>query len=54
MGVRLPPGYNDADLDQVRTRLRQSREQELAVLTSPETKAVLRRRGIELISYHEL
>jgi predicted glycoside hydrolase/deacetylase ChbG (UPF0249 family) len=48
------PGYNDADLDQVRTRLRQSREQELAVLTSPETKAVLRRRGIELISYHEL
>jgi predicted glycoside hydrolase/deacetylase ChbG (UPF0249 family) len=48
------PGYNDADLDQGRTRLRQSREQELDVLTSPEAKAVLERRGIELISYHEL
>jgi predicted glycoside hydrolase/deacetylase ChbG (UPF0249 family) len=48
------PGYNDADLDRVRTRLRQSREQELAVLTSPEAKAALQRRGIELISYHEL
>ena len=48
------PGYSDADLDRVRTRLRQSREQELAVLTSPEAKAALQRRGIELISYHEL
>ena len=28
------PGYNDAELDLVRTRLRQSRETELAVLTS--------------------
>jgi predicted glycoside hydrolase/deacetylase ChbG (UPF0249 family) len=48
------PGYNDADLDRVRTRLRQSREQELAVLTSPEARDALQRRGIELISYHEL
>lgn len=48
------PGYSDADLDQVRTRLRQSREQELSLLTSPEAKQLLRRRGIELISYHEL
>ena len=48
------PGYNDADLDQVQTRLRRSREQELALLTSPEARALLRQRGIDLISYHEL
>jgi predicted glycoside hydrolase/deacetylase ChbG (UPF0249 family) len=48
------PGYNDADLDQVRTRLRHSREQELALLTSPEAKALLRQRGIDLISFYEL
>ncbi len=48
------PGYNDSDLDQVRTRLRESRRLELDVLTAPETKAALRRQGIELISYHDL
>ena len=48
------PGYNDAELDQVRTRLRQSRETELAVFTSPDARAALERRGIELISYREL
>ena len=48
------PGYNDADLDNVRTRLRSSRQQELSLLTSPEAKDLLRRRGVELISYHEL
>jgi len=48
------PGYNDADLDKVRTRLRQSRVQELELLTSPEAKETLRRGGIELISYREL
>lgn len=48
------PGYNDADLDKIRTRLRQSRVQELVLLTSSEAKDILRRRGIELISYREL
>ena len=48
------PGYNDADLDKVRTRLRQSRAQELQVLTSPGARQALERRGIELISYHQL
>jgi len=48
------PGYNDADLDGVRTRLRQSRAQELQLLTSPEAKELLARRGIQLISYREL
>jgi len=48
------PGYNDAELDQVRTRLRQSREQELEILNSPKAKGALWERGIELISYHDL
>jgi len=48
------PGYNDAELDRIQTRLRQSREQELTLLTSAEAKELLRRRSIELISYHEL
>jgi chitin disaccharide deacetylase len=48
------PGYNDVDLDQVRTRLRESRVQELGLLTSLEAKEVLQRRGIELITYHDL
>jgi predicted glycoside hydrolase/deacetylase ChbG (UPF0249 family) len=48
------PGYIDAGLEHVRTRLRQSRETELAVLTSPKARVALQRRGIELISYHEL
>ena len=48
------PGYNDAELDHIRTRLRQSRETELAVLTSPGARAALERLGIELISYRDL
>jgi predicted glycoside hydrolase/deacetylase ChbG (UPF0249 family) len=48
------PGYNDAELDKVDTRLRESRVQELALLTSPEAKEALQRRGIELITYFEL
>ena len=48
------PGYNDAELDKVRTRLRQSRMVELALLTSPEVKTTLNDHAIELISYHQL
>ncbi|HST09319.1 MAG TPA: ChbG/HpnK family deacetylase, partial [Terriglobales bacterium] len=48
------PGYVDADLDTVRTRLRRQREEELAVLTSPEARSALESRGIELISYRHL
>jgi chitin disaccharide deacetylase len=48
------PGYNDTDLDGVRTRLRASREQELDVLTSPESKHALEKHGVHLISYNEL
>ena len=48
------PGYNDAELDTVQTRLRASREKELAILTSPEMKDLLKQHEIELISYRDL
>lgn len=48
------PGYNDAELDGVRTRLRSSREKELSVLTSDRARDLLKKHGIELISYHQL
>lgn len=48
------PGYNDEDLQRVRTRLRQSREQELRVLTSEAARQALQEHGIELISYWDL
>lgn len=48
------PGYNDAALAQVQTRLRASREVELQVLTSDESRARLRQRGIDLIHFGDL
>jgi chitin disaccharide deacetylase len=48
------PGYNDGDLQKVKTRLRDSRETELAILTSDAVKIVLREEGVELISYRDL
>ena len=48
------PGYNDVDLQAGKTRLRQSREVELRVLTLPTAREVLAEQGIELISYREL
>ena len=48
------PGYNDADLQRAETRLRQSRETELRVLTLPAAREVLLQEGIELISYRDL
>lgn len=48
------PGYNDADLRAGRTRLRESRETELRVLTLPAAREVLAQQGIELISYRDL
>jgi chitin disaccharide deacetylase len=48
------PGYNDADLQGAGTRLRESRETELRVLTLPAAREVLLQEGIELISYREL
>lgn len=48
------PGHNDAELDQIHTRLRASRELELAILTSPDAREVLHREGVQLISYKDL
>jgi predicted glycoside hydrolase/deacetylase ChbG (UPF0249 family) len=48
------PGYNDRDLQAGKTRLRESRETELRVLTLPAARELLAQQGIELISYREL
>ena len=47
------PGYNDSDLDSVKTRLRESRVEELKILTSPATRDALAKREIALISYRD-
>lgn len=48
------PGYNDDELQAAKTRLRESRELELRVLTLPSARAMLSAKGIELISYREI
>lgn len=48
------PGYNDADLQTAPTRLRESRETELRVLTLPAARELLGKEGIQLISYRDL
>jgi chitin disaccharide deacetylase len=47
------PGYNDDDLRSSNTRLRESRETELRVLTMPDARELLSNLGISLISYRE-
>jgi len=47
------PGYNDAELDTVITRLRDSRDKELAILTSERVRNLLQKEGFELISYRQ-
>ena len=48
------PGYDDADLGKVRTRLRASRVKELQLLTSEVARKAIAARGVELISYAAL
>ncbi|HZQ68766.1 MAG TPA: ChbG/HpnK family deacetylase [Terriglobales bacterium] len=48
------PGYNDAQLQGAGTRLLESRVRELEILTSPRSRTLLERCGIELISYRDL
>ena len=48
------PGYDDADLRSVPTRLLQSREVERRLLTSTEFREYLDREGIGLISFRDL
>ena len=47
------PGYNDSDLQKANTRLRESREVELRVLTLPDARELLERQGVQLISYRD-
>jgi hopanoid biosynthesis associated protein HpnK len=48
------PGYSDDDLRAAGTRLLQQREIELQALTSAETKSLLQRQNIQLMSYADL
>jgi predicted glycoside hydrolase/deacetylase ChbG (UPF0249 family) len=48
------PGRCGDALRNARTRLKESREEELAALTAPETRTALERNGIELVSYRGL
>ena len=48
------PGYNDHELSQARTELKQSRMIELELLRAPDTLELLRRRDVQLINYREL
>ena len=48
------PGYNDADLQGIRTRLRRSREQELRILTAQSTRDLLAANGVEMVSFRDL
>ena len=45
------PGRCREDLQKARTRLKQSREEELAALVAPETRLALDACGVELVSY---
>jgi len=47
------PGYDDADLRAVHTRLLESREQERSLLVSAELRAFLEQQKIQLIGYRE-
>ncbi len=47
------PGYDDAELGQIKTRLRESRANELALLTDSDVAAAVREQGVTLISYLE-
>jgi hopanoid biosynthesis associated protein HpnK len=48
------PGYEDAELDGVKTRLRASRTNELQLLTDPDVVAKLEENGVELINFSSL
>ena len=48
------PGHCGDALRQARTRLKESRERELAALVAPEVREALVRNGIELVNYRQL
>jgi predicted glycoside hydrolase/deacetylase ChbG (UPF0249 family) len=48
------PGFCTDELRAARTRLKESREEELRALTSPEVRAALEESGVKLVNYREL
>ncbi len=48
------PGYCTEELRGCRTRLKESREHELAALRAPETRAALAARGVQLVRYRDV
>ena len=48
------PGRCGNELRSARTRLKESREEELRALTAPEVRAALAEAGVELVSYRDL
>ena len=48
------PGICTAELRAARTRLKESREQELRALTAPEVRDALRESGVELVNFSSL
>jgi chitin disaccharide deacetylase len=52
--LMVHPGKYGESLQRAATRLKESRQHELAALTSPETRAALSRLGIELVNYSQL
>jgi len=48
------PGLCTEELRSARTRLKESREQELRALTAPEVRRALEETGVELVSYRDL
>jgi chitin disaccharide deacetylase len=49
--VMMHPGYRDAALDRVRTRLREARAAEVSILTDPATLETIRRERIVLLNH---
>jgi len=52
--IMCHPGIHDDELDQARTRLKESREVELEALTDPAVRRAVESMGIELIDYRGL
>ena len=50
--LMLHPGYTDAALDRVRTRLREERTREVELLTAAATWDAVARAGIALVTHH--
>jgi predicted glycoside hydrolase/deacetylase ChbG (UPF0249 family) len=48
------PGRCGPELRAARTRLKESRQEELAALTAPETREALAESGVELVDYRTL